>query len=163
MKLGEILDSLGDKLSRAEIAAINRAVDELKAKAIAKVKESEHSSADLEKLQKELQEKEEALKGLQKELAPFKEKEAIKKDIASFKEAKGKEDIDITDYNYKKYINADGIIEWDKFFEKHPSLREEEKSINKDQTLELQESQDLEDEIKHDIEELNKDSKLANV
>lgn len=159
MKLHEILDNLGDKLSKEEITAINSAVDGIKAKAKSSLGHS--SSEELDKLKQAIKEKEEALKATMTELKPYKEKEAYKKDLESFKATKkAKVNVDLSNYNYKKFSNEDGQVNWDKFLEANPHLKVE-KEIKVDNTLEVQDKEVQ--QVKDDFEKIKEDSKLMNL
>ena len=132
MKLHEILEGLGDKLSIEDKRNINNTVDEIKSKAKASKSLGSSSTEELEALVEKLKLSEDAKKKLEGDLKPFLEKKAYEADLEQFKKLGGKKDIDLSDYNYKKHTNEEGVIEWDKFLDKHPSLKNQ---INKDGTL----------------------------
>lgn len=160
MKLHEILDKLGDKISNDDRAVIWKAVDGIKAKA--KSSAGNSSPEELDKLKQALKEKEETLKATMSELKPFKEKEAYKKDLESFKSTKkAKADVDLSNYNYKKFSGEDGQVDWDKFLEANPHLKADEPKPVVDKTLEVKRS-DVE-QVKDDFEKIKADSKLANL
>lgn len=121
------------------------------------------SSEELEKLQKQLKEKEEALKGVQNELKPFKEKAYLKsltKELAETKKAK--EGVDISNYNLKKFEGEEGKIDWDKFLEANQHLKTEQKEIKKDTTLDAN-GNVIVKTADEEAEEAIKDAKLLNV
>lgn len=133
-KLHDILNKLQGTEFEGMIVEINTAVDSIKAKA----KESSNdnsSSKELEKALATLKEKEEALVQAQNELKPLKEKDRFEQVVKSYNESlKGKEGIDLSNYNYHKFENEDGEIDWDGFLEANPHLKQA-REIKKDPTL----------------------------
>lgn len=109
---------------------------------LAKGASSNSSTEELQKakdtiarLEEESKSKDTELKNALAELTPFKEQKQFEEDFNGFKEAGGLGDIDLSDYNYTKFKNEDGAIDWDKFFEKQPHLKTKEEKPQPDGTL----------------------------
>lgn len=153
--------------TQEELNAIVKEKSELSFKAgLEKGKGSADTSSltqKIEVLEATLKAKDEKLGEATKLLKPFQEKEQFEKDQASFIASNGKEDIDLSDYNYSKYKQEDGSIDFKAFLEKHPSLAKEQKEIKKDPTLEKEQAEDEVRKSLRDEREYQIDAKLANV
>lgn len=124
---------------------------------------TESSSEELEALRAEKKALEEKFNSAQQELKPYKEKEQYKADYASYIESGlGEKEVDLTNYNYKKFTKEDGKVDWEGFLEANQHLKVEKKPVETDITLEAQKR--AEEELRKELESsYTKDKKLSSL